>query len=155
MFKELFDSSKHVLHERITNPFAGSFVLAWLTLNWELFYSLFTFDKETTLDSKVSFIKGYISSHWLGDMFLLPIGYAILIIIAYVILSNFVRIITSLSIKVIRPAIDKYFDGFSNLVSREVYNDLRDRYDALNERYNKGRQELTLKFSGNSPLTPT
>lgn len=47
----------------MTNPFFGTLIIVLIFHHWELIYTLFNFNKDLTLNSKLTFIKTYISNN--------------------------------------------------------------------------------------------
>ncbi|TBR36074.1 hypothetical protein [Dyella terrae] len=84
MLQTLIDSFKSHVNERITSPFAGAFVIAWVLVNWKalLVLALSTRGIEDRLD--------YLSAHYFGQVDALwkPLGLALLGVIAYYLLAT-------------------------------------------------------------------
>lgn len=56
---EIINSFFSNIKDKLTNPFFGTLILVIILHHWELWYSLFNFDSDCTLEDKTNFIKNY------------------------------------------------------------------------------------------------
>lgn len=70
MLKDVWDSFKENIKERVTNPFLGTFALIWIVHNWRVVYAFFNFDKEWKLQNKID----YFNKYWTEHTFILNLG---------------------------------------------------------------------------------
>lgn len=82
--EEIFDG----LHERLKSPFIVTFIIVWSLHHWKLLFIIFSFDKDLNQGYKKSIIEAYIHQHdgWCG-MFIYPIFWSFLSVIAYYLMS--------------------------------------------------------------------
>ena len=66
---EIINSFFSNVKGKMTNPFFGTLILVLIFHHWELIYALFNFNKDLTLDIKLTFIKTYISDNITFDTF--------------------------------------------------------------------------------------
>jgi hypothetical protein len=60
---EIINSFFTNIKDKLTNPFFGTLILVLIIHHWELWFSIFNFDNDCTLDDKVIFIKTYIENN--------------------------------------------------------------------------------------------
>lgn len=58
---EVINSFFSNIKGKLTNPFFGTLILVLIIHHWQLWYVVFNFDSDCTLDDKLFFIKNYIS----------------------------------------------------------------------------------------------
>jgi hypothetical protein len=63
MLKDVWDSFKENIKERVTNPFLGTFALVWIVHNWRVVFAFFNFDKEWKLQNKIDYFNKYWTEH--------------------------------------------------------------------------------------------
>jgi hypothetical protein len=63
MVKEVWDSFKDNIKERVTNPFLGTFLLVWIVHNWRVVYAFLNFDKDYKLQNKIDYFNKYWTEH--------------------------------------------------------------------------------------------
>lgn len=161
------------IKNKLTNPFFGTLIFVWLTRNWILVYTIFNFDDNHNLDTKVLFIKKYLSeqSFWLELLinvgltiifmilgYLLVAGTKVLSVwIDYKVMPYFTNKVTSDKI-VPREDYEKAVDERQNYFKRyeeernsvrrisDNYDDLQGNYNSLSDNY----QAITEKFQKTS-----
>jgi hypothetical protein len=69
--KDLWDSFKHQLSERLSNPLLGSFVISWLVWNHRMVFVLFA---DMSAKERFDFIDGTLYPAWWVSWFCLLIG---------------------------------------------------------------------------------
>lgn len=119
MVKDLWDSFKDNIKQRVTNPFLGTYIIVWLAHNWEVVYSFFYFDKDWNLEKKLNYFKDYWEdkSFFWNLMCVAAITVGILII-TYFFLAISRYIANSFENRVV-PFIQKISKG--KIVTSEVY----------------------------------
>jgi len=139
MWKPSLLSLKDNFKQRATNPFLGTYILVWAIRNWKLLYTVFNFDKNTTLDGKVKFISEYYGK---GDFLLnlwqnVYISFIVLTI-TYVLIAVS-RFIIDFFEKRITPWIARFNDK-SSIVLKTTYLELLSERDELEEKIAKERE---------------
>ncbi|MBI2967705.1 MAG: hypothetical protein HYY40_07820 [Bacteroidetes bacterium] len=85
--KNIKERIKNPFTERNTTPFAGAFFIALVLWNWELFYSLFQFDKDCTRIDKILIIETYLSKGFY-KIIIIPLILSFVSITAYYFFNN-------------------------------------------------------------------
>jgi len=131
-----------------TNPFFGTLILVWIGRNWEIIYSIFTFDSFLTRPKRIEVIQGYLmeGDFWwnLTENVLITFG---IIIISYV-LINLTRAITNLFENRVTPRIYELTSP-SRIVQKKDYDILEASIDRLEARLvdeKKKRAELQVEL---------
>lgn len=75
---EIINSFFNNIKDKLTNPFFGTLILVLLIDHWELWYSIFNFDSDCTLNDKIILIKNYSDKHLTFQIFTCNILQAIL-----------------------------------------------------------------------------
>lgn len=75
---EVINSFFNNIKDKLTNPFFGTLILVLLIDHWELWYSIFNFDADCTLNDKISHIKTYSEINLTFLLFTLNVLQAIL-----------------------------------------------------------------------------
>jgi hypothetical protein len=121
MIEELLKDIRENWTEKLSKPFGGTFVIAWLIHNWLLVYTLFNFDSGTTLHSKTDFIQSYINKpdNWCRLLWY-PIVWAFVAIFLYLFLTNASLAISLAFSKWVRPFIISVIDR-NDIVARKDY----------------------------------
>lgn len=150
MIGEWFTSLKDNISYKSTNPFFGTFILVVLARNWELLYSIFTFDSFSTRVTRIGVIKSYLNDNldfWndLLNNILISLG----IVIGSYILINLTRLISNIFEKKLTPWIYKITDK-NSVVLRTTHENVRNERDNLQkrldqERDSKGKLETRIK----------
>lgn len=83
MIKELFSSLIGNFHERISSPFFGSFVTAWLVINWRILYTIVC--PLETAAATIAAIEGYCTRE---RCFYYPLGFSLFYIIIFPWIKN-------------------------------------------------------------------
>jgi hypothetical protein len=85
---EVINSFFSNIKDKLTNPFFGTLIIVLLIHHWQLWYAVFNFDNDCTLNDKIVFIRNYatinltfwvILSDVLHAIFLMLLGYSIII----------------------------------------------------------------------------
>jgi hypothetical protein len=149
MIKDFLISFSDNFKEKTKNPFLGTYFLVWVVRNWELIYTLFNFDSDTSLEEKKSFIFDYYSNNdFLNNLFCNILWSFGLLVLTYLLL-NLSRFIVNLSEKRLTPWVYKITDSKS-IVLKTEYERIRAENDELQirlekERTAKSRLESTIK----------
>jgi hypothetical protein len=149
MIKDLIVSFKDSFKDKVKNPFLGTYFLVWLIRNWDLIFTLFNFDKGTTLENKTSIITIYLKDNPFFEGLGINILYTFLFLIITYVLLNISRAIVNLFEKQLKPWVYKLTDK-SSIVLKEYLELIRSERDSLlirigDERDSKSRVELELK----------
>ena len=135
MIKDLSQSIKATLYERISSPFFGIFVLSWLVFNWRVPYVLILGDGN--IYTRLNFVQyHYIANHHL--LFWYPLALSIIVLLSYPILAlapfSYWLFFTSL-----RTKIKQKIEGKA-LLTIEQSNKLREELS----RYSREKHEIIL-----------
>jgi hypothetical protein len=85
---EVINSFFSNIKDKLTNPFFGTLIIVLLIHHWQLWYAVFNFDQDCTLNDKIAFITNYAKTDltfWiitydiLQAIFLMLLGYLIII----------------------------------------------------------------------------
>jgi hypothetical protein len=85
---EVINSFFSNIKDKLTNPFFGTLIIVLLIHHWQLWYAIFNFDKDCTLNDKISFITNYsrikltfwkVAKDIAHAIFLMLLGYFIII----------------------------------------------------------------------------
>jgi hypothetical protein len=149
MIKDIFLSFRDNFKEKTTNPFLGTYIIIWITRNWDLVYSLFNFDKKHDLEYKIAFIKKHYEINSFLEGILWNIGWTFCVIIITYLLLNISRAIINLYEKQLKPWIYKLTDSKS-IVLKTTYERVRNERDELQvrldrERESKSKLEIRIK----------
>lgn len=149
MIKDFLISFTDNFKEKTKNPFLGTYLLVWLIRNWNLVYTLFNFDENSTLDDKKDFITNYYTQVDFVANLGINILWAFGLLIATYLLLNISRLIVNLSEKRLTPWIYKITDSKS-IVLKAEYERIRAENDDLQlrldkERESKSRLEIRIK----------
>ncbi|WP_353079488.1 hypothetical protein [Flavobacterium sp.] len=60
---EVINSFFSNIKDKLTNPYFGTLILVLIIHHWELWYTLFNFDSDCTLQDKIFFIRTYINDN--------------------------------------------------------------------------------------------
>lgn len=120
MIKDLLISFKDNIKAKSSNPLFGTLILVWLTKNWNLFYTIFNFDSNTTLDKKREFIVSHFTKIPFLETLLWCVFEAFIVILISYLLLNLARLIINFYEKKITPLVYKWTDEKS-IVLKSVY----------------------------------
>lgn len=141
-WEQTFISFKDSLRKKTTNPFLGTYFTVFLARNWELFYSVFTFDAEYKLLDRIGIINQYLEqkSLWqeLGQNLLLTF----LLLIATYFFINVARLITNLYERKLTPWIHKITDK-NSVVLKSEFALLSDSYTKLDGKFKEEKKIVT------------
>jgi hypothetical protein len=156
MLKIIFDSFREIKKQRLKNPFsesnatpfAGAFLIAFIIINWELFYTIFNLESGLSLDEKIKCISNHLNEVTFTTGIERPLLWSFISIIFYYVFNNVSLVITTIFNSWVKPIILKVIDN-SKIVTREVYNQLKDKltqlsfsYEELNKTFSESRADL-------------
>lgn len=153
MIKDLLISFKDTMKTKTTNPFFGTLIIVWFIHNWQLIYTLFNFNVETKLESKIDFISSYLAP----DVFIKNLGIVIIITFGVLISSytflNLSRFIVNFFEKIITPQVYKLTDKSSIVLKHdfEIQKLEKERYEKKYE----NEKELRLKLQNDYEVLET
>ena len=133
MIKNIFLSFKDNFKEKTSNPFIATYILIWLVRNWVLWYSVISFDKEATLESRIKYIQDYYQGTPYMHSILSNIWITFVSLILIYLILNLSRYIVNLFEKRLKPFVYKISDSQS-IVLKEVYESVRNERDDLQNR---------------------
>lgn len=138
MVKEVWDSFKDNIKERVTNPFLGTYLLVWIVHNWRVVYAFLNFDKDYKLQNKIDYFNKYWTEHsfiWnLLGVALITVG---VLIITYLFLA-LSRFLSSSFENIIIPFVYKLSKG--KTVTYETYQKELNRVVVLESRVEEERK---------------
>jgi hypothetical protein len=143
MIKDLLISFKENIRKKSTNPFLGTYLIVLIWRNWEIIYSVLTFDKETNLSHRLTEIKKLVPGKILGEL-TNNIFWTFAIILTSYILINLSRLIINLFEKKLTPWIYKITDS-NSIVLKEDYIKKEEEIRRLEERVEIERS-LKIKY---------
>jgi len=85
---EIINSFFNNIKDKLTNPFFGTLILVLIIHHWELWYTIFNFDSDCTLEDKTTFIRNYTAANlsfykfmWdvVQAVFFMLLGYMIIV----------------------------------------------------------------------------
>ena len=156
MFKIIFDSFTEIKKQRLKNPlsehnatpFAGAFLIAFIIINWKLFYTIFNLESGLPLDKKIEFISKLLNEITWTTGIAYPLLCSFISILFYYSFNNLSLVITTFFNSWVKPFILKMIDK-SKIVTREVHNQLQDKltqlsisYEELNKTFSESRADL-------------
>ena len=138
MFEDIKKSLNATLYERVTNPFVGSFFIAWCISNWRILYVSF-FETTNTLNmSRIDYITSYLLTPC--NLYIKPLIIAILAITILPYLSFLGSIIPEKS-KILRKNYKKDLSK-ETLVDQQQYFKILDLLDKQMNRFVNIQNEL-------------
>jgi len=140
MIKDLIVSFRDNFKDKVKNPFLGTYALVWIIRNWDLIFTLFNFDKGTSLEDKLKIITSYLEDNPFFGGLVINVLYTFLFLIVIYFLLNVSRAIVNLYEKKLKPWVYKLTDN-SSIVLKEDYERLRNERDNLLVRINNEREE--------------
>lgn len=130
--KEIIDSFRDTIKTRIANPFFGTLTLVWLLTNWKLFFYLFNFDSNLSMDERMKLIEPF----FITPDFYFTLGECALKALAIVLISY---IFLGLS----RLLSNAYFDWIVPFLKRITYKNgiaLKSEVTDMREKYSKAME---------------
>ncbi len=157
MFAEIKKSINATLHERLTSPLFGSFILSWLIWNWKIIYLTFFIDSKLLNHTKICIIENQYSD--LDYLIFYPLLSTILLITiipfisvgAFWVTSKF----NSMKLKIKQENDNKQLLNIEqSLTIREEINNLKEKHQVIfNEKdseINKLKAQLKIVKDNNS-----
>lgn len=138
MVKEVWDSFKDNIKERVTNPFLGTFALVWIVHNWQIVYSFFFFDSNTKLADKISFFKKYWNEHSFICNLLWVAGVTILVLITTYLFLGISRFLANSFENRVIPLISKWTKG--KIYTKEQFDELVAKVETLESKLEAERK---------------
>lgn len=112
MIQDVLNSFKENFNQKTQNPFLGTFIIVWIIDNWKFFYSLFYFEPEIKLQTRISIIQSYFKNYGISDILQTIFFTFVTLVITYTLLS-LSRLIISFFDKIVTPKIYKITDKSS------------------------------------------
>lgn len=122
--ERLKERTKNPFDFKNVNPFAGAYLIAFVFHNWEIIYSLFTFDWDESRKTRIDFIKTYLSEHSFFSVFLFPVLSAILAIVAFYIFGIIASAIVVFFNNVLKPIVLTIIHERGPVKSKEDYDEV-------------------------------
>ncbi len=123
MIKKTLNSFTENINQKLKNPFLGTFIIIWIIRNWEFVYSLFFFDSETKLNSRIEKIKMFFKDYGFAEI-LITVGLTFLTLVVTYAFLNLSRLIINFFEKIITPKVYEITDK-SSIVLKEDYDNLK------------------------------
>lgn len=144
MIQDLIVSFKENIKGKTTNPFFGTLIIVWIFHNWRLMYSIFNFDKSTSLEMRITFLADYLDSKNLIPDLLTCILITIIVLITTYILLNFSRLIVNFFEKIVTPIVYQITDKSSIVLKRDyqLLEAKRERFEKKFEQERESRLKL-------------
>lgn len=131
---EVVDSFAYNLRSKVTNPFFGTLIVVWVIHNWRLFFTVFNFEDNTTLQTKTDFIAKYLDGCCFFIGLMKSVGLALLVMIVSFIFLAFSKWVSGLYQ-------DRVLPNIYRLTSNSKYKTFEE-YEALDRSLNTLRAEL-------------
>ena len=130
MVKDFIGSFSDNLIERTKNPFLGTYALVWLVRNWVIVYTLFNFDSQLKMQSKIDVIRTHFIDNPFWSNLFINISLTLLLLVITYFFLNVSRTIVNFFEKVVTPWVYKITDK-SSIVTKEIYNEALKRINDL------------------------
>lgn len=141
MISQSFNSFTDNIIQKTKNPFFGTFIIIWGIRNWKFIYSIFFFDDEEKLDSKIKKIESFFVNYGFKEV-IITLFFTFLLLISTYILLNVSRLIVNFFEKVITPKVYEISDK-SSIVLKDDYIKIQNEIAKLE---NKIREERELRL---------
>ncbi|WP_439553963.1 hypothetical protein [Flavobacterium macrobrachii] len=76
---EVINSFFSNIKDKLTNPYFGTLILVLIIHHWELWYTLFNFDDDCTLQDKITFVREYLENNLTFRMFMWDVFQSIIL----------------------------------------------------------------------------
>jgi len=134
VYEGIRDRIKNPFSERATTPFVGAFLIALLVYNWQILFTLFSFDPGNSRKDKIDIITNYfLDNHWI-ERLLFPLLITFVIIVLYYLFSNLSLGISTFFNRWFKATI-LYLTDRSKIIPRDEHEKTVDRLDRLRQRY--------------------
>ncbi|MBK8244783.1 MAG: hypothetical protein IPK88_15270 [Saprospiraceae bacterium] len=114
--------------------------MIWIFKHWVVFYAIFNFDQDYTLENKINYINSNLKIDDLAINILLDVGLTFLVIFVSYVLINISRLIVNFFEKIITPWIYKLTDK-SSIVLKSEYDKQVSLFSDFKERFNTERDK--------------
>ena len=64
MIKDIWESLERTISDRFKSPFAGAFIISWLTINWQVPYYIFTIESAVNYSSRSDMLDKLYANYW-------------------------------------------------------------------------------------------
>ena len=140
---EVINSFFSNIKDKLTNPFFGTLIIVLLIHHWQLWYAVFNFDQDCTLNDKISFIKNYsivnltfwkITYDIAQAIFLMLLGYLIIIGTRSLVLWIEFGLMPSITGRIVNK----------DVVRRTEYNDVVKEREQYFDQYEEQRKNVRI-----------
>ena len=140
---EVINSFFTNIKDKLTNPFFGTLIIVLLIHHWQLWYAVFNFDQDCTLNDKISFIKNYsivnltfwkITYDIAQAIFLMLLGYLIIIGTRSLVLWIEFGLMPSITGRIVNK----------DVVRRTEYNDVVKEREQYFDQYEEQRKNVRI-----------
>ncbi|MCK9206502.1 MAG: hypothetical protein M0P66_05260 [Salinivirgaceae bacterium] len=132
-------SFKDNIKGKTTNPFFGTLIVVWIFHNWRLVYSIFNFESNTTLETRINFLATYFDSEIFLPNLLICLLITVFVLISTYILLNLSRLIVNFFEKTITPIVYKVTDK-SSIVLKSDYELLKLETERFEKKFESERE---------------
>ena len=140
MISEILASFRDNVSRKVKNPFYGTFAIVFILQNWQLFYSLISFDDLTQRQTRIKIIEQYITNAGGAfGMFLYAVWCALIALTLAYILYNISGLISNFFDLRVKPWIKKIVDKGA-IIDKSEYGKLERNYDLMEAKYNRERK---------------
>ncbi|MFC0778725.1 hypothetical protein [Flavobacterium sp. HJSW_4] len=131
------------IKDKLTNPFFGTLIIVLLIHHWQLWYAIFNFDNDCTLNDKIAFIKNYtatdltswcVLSDVLHAIFFMLLGYLIIIATRSLVLYIEFGLMPSITGKIVNK----------DVVRKSEYDDVVKEREQYFDQYEEQRKNVRL-----------
>lgn len=129
------------IKDKLTNPFFGTLILVLIIHHWKLWYSIFNFEDNITLEEKILFINNYIASNLTLESFAWDIllafiymlsGYAVIVLTRGIVIAIEHNIMPLLTRKLVSK----------NVVLKSLYDDVVKEREKYFDQYEEQRKHV-------------
>ncbi|MBB4802435.1 hypothetical protein HNP37_002508 [Flavobacterium nitrogenifigens] len=140
---EVINSFFSNIKDKLTNPFFGTLIIVLLIHHWQLWYAVFNFDNDCTLNDKIVFIRNYatvnltfwkILSDVLHAILLMLLGYLIIIATRSLVLYIEFGLMPSITGRIVNK----------DVVRRSEYDDVVKEREQYFDQYEEQRKNVRL-----------
>ena len=140
---EVINSFFTNIKDKLTNPFFGTLIIILIVHHWQLWYAVFNFDPDCTLDDKLFFIRNYADKYlsfwpfmWIvvQSIFFMFLGYIIIVVTRSLVLWVEFWLMPWITRKVVNK----------NVVERKEYDEVVKEREEYFDQYEEQRKNVRI-----------
>lgn len=138
---EVINSFFSNIKDKLTNPYFGTLILVLIGHHWELWYTLFNFDSDCTLQDKIIFVKSYIDDNLAFPLFLIDVFQAVIFMfLGYLIIVGTRSLVLWVEFGLMPMITGKIIN--KNVVRRSEYDEVVKERESYFDQYEEQRKSL-------------